>query len=615
LTAVLWWYETGVVGDVEADLRERLRQVGLADRADELFDLAVLSIRFRGRGEERLATMLTRPPAPVWGLGSSITAIAGSYHNLALRGDGTVVGWGENRVGQVGDGTSRYRRAPVRVVDLVDVAAVSVGEAHSLALTERGGVVAWGRNEWGELGDGTLTSSGSPAGVGGLERGVVAVAAGDFHSLALTVDGAVLAWGLNSAGEVGRDYIPAGPVAVPELQRGVRAIAAGGYHSLALTEDGTVLAWGMAGMPGLGEFGGFDLSRPPYIARPAPVSGLPRGIQQVAAGKRHSLALTSSGGVFAWGDGHSGQLGDGARENRYPAVEVSGLSSGVRAIAAGYNCSYSISGDGALLSWGWNFEGQLGDGGTDDRLAPAPVAALHGTAAAISDRLALMDDRSVRAWGGEYPADQLGTGARLELGSTKLGGRPDLRQRSRWPSRGGRPLAFVAQIDLAQLAPLDPSGLLPPSGLLSFFYGDPAGPLEPESCAVIFTEPGAQLSRRDFPDALPDDAHYATVALEPELELTLPPRPPTFLTDQERDAYQWELDELADQPRHRMLGHPDPVQNDPRQADAELVVLQIDADEGARMTWGDIGRLYYLIQPTDLKARRFQASRCELQSH
>ncbi len=591
----------------EAHLRARLQQAGLAHHADALLELAWPSIRLEGEHEASKETFV-RPPASVWGLEGGVKAVAGSYHNLALREDGTVVAWGQNGAGQLGDGSRKHRRAPVSVRDLTDITAIAAGPGHSLALTSSGGVFAWGSIQWGELG-----RANAPVPVPGLDSGVVAIAAGDNHSLALRGDGAVVAWGLGAAGLLGIDNIPDRPVSVPGLERNIIAIAAGLYHSLALSADGTVLAWGMAGTDGLGEFGPVDLSRPPSVSGPAPVEGLPADIQAIAAAHEHNLALTSDGAVLAWGQGIFGQLGDGASENRYPAVQVSGLSAGVRAIAAGRSCSFAIRDDGALLSWGLNREGQLGDGDTTDRSVPGPVPALRGVAA-VSRRLALMDEGSVRAWGGEYPADELAADARLDLAATKLGGRPDLRVRSRWPAREGRPLSFVAQIDLAQVAPLDNSGLLPRAGLLSFFYGDPEGPLQPELCEVVFSEPGTPLRRREFPDELSDQERYAALALRPQPELTLPPAPPSFLSEEELDAYQWKLEELAPGPRHRLLGHPDLVQDDPRD-DAHALLLQVDSEDAARMTWGDLGRLYYLISPADLRAGRFEASRCVLQSH
>ncbi len=604
------------MGDTEAELRDRLAVVGLGDRADALIELALPSIGLRSEAEP-VGEVLGRPPAAVWGLGTGVTAIAGGGGNLALRDDGTVVGWGYNDRGGLGDGSTKFRRSPVAVCDITDVTAIATGLGHSVALSSSGAVLAWGLNRNGQLGDGTYTDSHTPVPVSGLDRDVIAVAAGEDVSLALTSAGSVVGWGHSPAVEMAREPTA---IRVPGLERGIVAVAAGRYHRLALIADGTVLAWGFARSSALGiqpaEPGGA-----PYVYGPARVEGLPAGIRAIAAGMEHCLALTAEGSVFAWGENSSGALGDGTNQRRYRPVAVRGLDGGVRAIAAGWGCSYALTDDGAVVSWGWNFDGKLGDGSptkgpngmTPHRVAPGPVPALRKGVAAISDCVALMSDGSVRAWGGEYEPDEHGADARLGLAATKLGGRPDLRARSRWPTRAGRPLAFVAQVDLAELAPLDRSARLPPAGLLSFFYSDPAGPLEPELGEVILSEPGSPLSRREFPDGLPDHARYRAVALQPELQLTLPPQPPPLLSDQEQDAYKYDLDELTPGPRHRMLGHPGLVQHDPREADTLL--LQVDSDDAASMMWGDVGRLYYVIGLEDLRAQRFSASRCVLQSH
>ena len=606
------------MADAETALRDRLMQVGLARHADALLELSVPAIRLHGEREPS-GQRLGRPPAAVWGLGGGVTAVAGGHHKLALRDDGTVAAWGENGAGQLGDGTRKHRRSAVQVRDAADVIAIAVGQGHSLALTSAGGVLAWGLNQWGALGDGTRTNRHTPVPVQGLERGVIAIAAGENVSLALTSDGSVFGWGLNPLLAPGDAH--AAPIRCPGLE-GIIAIAAGGTERLALTAEGTVVAWGSSPSDLSGT--GRCLGPARWGSAPGPVDGVPTAVVAIASGNAHSLALTTAGAVFAWGQGHLGALGDGTGENRYPPVQVSGLGEGVRAIAAGYGCSYAVTNDGAVLAWGWNHDGRLGDGSPTEqangtapvRLAPAPVPALRGSVAALSEFLALMDDGSVCAWGGEYQPDEHGADARLDLAATKLGGRPDLRHRSRWPSRDGQALPFVAQIDLAQVAPLDRHGLLPRAGLLSFFRGDPSGPLEPDVCAVVFNEPGSPLSRREFPDELPDHQRYRAIALKPEADLTLPPEPPPFLTEDERDTYQWKLvEELTPRPRHRILGHPDPVQRDPRADSDAVVLLQIDSDDGAQMTWGDVGRVYFLIPLDDLRRKAFEASRCELQSH
>lgn len=209
--------------------------------------------------------------------------------------------WGDNRFGQLGDGTSRSSEVPVRVSPLTGLTravAIAAGGSHSLALAPDGSVWAWGGNDQGQLGSATVGGSETPLRVAGLGR-ALAVAAGSAHSLALGEDGTVWAWGANREGQLGdgslRDTAHpvqvgggAGPLA------GVVAIAAGGRHSLALREDGTVWAWGAneGGQLGEGERSPAEL--------PARVE-LPEAILAIGAGPRSSLALDRDGGLWAWG--------------------------------------------------------------------------------------------------------------------------------------------------------------------------------------------------------------------------------------------------------------------------------------------------------------------------
>ncbi|MDQ6776079.1 MAG: hypothetical protein M3071_07645, partial [Actinomycetota bacterium] len=234
---------------------------GLGNMVDALVGLAATSIGLRTHAvRER---MLIRAAATVWGVERAV-AIASSYHRLVLREDGTVIAWGENRAGQVGDGTTKLHRSPVAVA-LAEIVAICAGGEHSLALTATGGVVAWGSNDFGQLGDGTRTDRLTPTPVAGLERDVVAIAAGNRCSLALLASGSVLAWGLNVVGEIGVDHARLTPCPVPGLEREIVAVAAGEYHNLALTSAGVVLAWGMSDTAGLGVFSFFDVSRPVHL--------------------------------------------------------------------------------------------------------------------------------------------------------------------------------------------------------------------------------------------------------------------------------------------------------------------------------------------------------------
>jgi alpha-tubulin suppressor-like RCC1 family protein len=192
-------------------------------------------------------------------------------------------------------------------------------------------VKCWGGNFSGQLGDGTTTASSTPVDVIGLGSRVVAVATGDRHTCALTSTGALLCWGSNSVGQLGdgttTDHLA--PVAVSGLTGGVVAVAAGGSHTCALTMSGGVKCWGLSLVGQLGD--GTTAER----HTPVDVVGLASGVRAIAAGEGHTCAVTLAGGAKCWGDNTSGQLGDGTRSNRSTPVDVSGLTSGVSAVTAG----------------------------------------------------------------------------------------------------------------------------------------------------------------------------------------------------------------------------------------------------------------------------------------
>jgi alpha-tubulin suppressor-like RCC1 family protein len=224
---------------------------------------------------------------------------AGGGHALVLKRDQTVWAWGANGSGQLGDGTTLDRSAPVPVRGLGSVSAVAGGGSHSLALEADGSLWAWGANDSGQLGDGTTIPSASPVQVGGMGGAVVsAVSGGSAHSFALTVDGTVWAWGANGAGQLGDGTTAqrTAPVRVTGLTAAfITAISGGTDHSLALDDGGTVWAWGANDAGQLGD--GTTTSR----ITPAPVTGL-TNVTAIAATNRRSFALKDDGTVWVWGD-------------------------------------------------------------------------------------------------------------------------------------------------------------------------------------------------------------------------------------------------------------------------------------------------------------------------
>ncbi|MFD0275036.1 hypothetical protein ACFVHB_14210 [Kitasatospora sp. NPDC127111] len=344
-------------------------------------------------------------------LQDAIAVSAGDTQGVALRADGTVVTWGNNYTGKLGDGTTIDRTTPVQVCapftcdgPLTDVVAVSAGYLHTVALRKDGTVVAWGNNLNDQIGDGTNTDRAVPVyvcAVGDCSQplsDVVAVSAGYTHTLALLSDGSVVAWGNNGIGQLGDGTTTASPVPVrvcgtPDCTSyltGVTALAAGASHSMALRADGTVVAWGDNSSGQLGDGTTTNRLGPVpvcAIGATAPCASYLNGVTGIAAGNSHSLALVSGGFVRAWGYNFSGQLGDGTNTNRTTPVRVCAPGvptpcgtylSGVSAVAAGSNAVHSMAvrSNSTAVTWGYNAYGQLGDGTTTSRNKPVQVCAV-----------------------------------------------------------------------------------------------------------------------------------------------------------------------------------------------------------------------------------------------
>ncbi|WP_158566894.1 RCC1 domain-containing protein [Actinomadura craniellae] len=224
-------------------------------------------------------------PQRVPGLANVVDVEAGSRFVLALRGDGTVWGWGASPVGQLGLGYAvPWVGSPVQVPGLHAIVDIAAGNGHGLAVRADGTVFAWGYGQWGQLGDGMSGNRLSPTPVPGL-GGVRSVAAGAFHSLALRPDGTVWSWGNNDGGQLGNDTFTS-PIRTPVhmVASGVAEIAAGDFSSHLRLADGTVRSCGYNYDGQLGD--GTTTRR----GVPVPVHGLTR-VRQIAAGSSHVLAV------------------------------------------------------------------------------------------------------------------------------------------------------------------------------------------------------------------------------------------------------------------------------------------------------------------------------------
>ena len=176
------------------------------------------------------------------------------------------------------------------------------------------------------------------------------------------------------------------------------AVVAGLGHTCALTRSGGVMCWGYNTHDELGD------GKTPNSTTPVPVSGLASGVTAIAAGLRNTCAITREGGAKCWGAIYFGALGDGTTTRHATPVDVAGLRSGVKAISAGGDDGCAITGSGGAKCWGSNFQGQLGDGTTIDRATPVDVSGLSSGATAIASGLSVRTcvvagDGRVMCWG------------------------------------------------------------------------------------------------------------------------------------------------------------------------------------------------------------------------
>jgi len=270
-------------------------------------------------------TINRNSPVRVTGFGGGDTAVlvsAGSAHTCVLLSSGLVKCWGDNSSGQLGNGTTTDSLTPVTVSGLpANISSISSGNMHNCVLGTSGGVKCWGRNSDGQLGDGTTATRTTPVDVTGLSSSVSEISAKNNHSCALLTDGSMKCWGDNSTGQLG-DGTGADrliPVNVTGIGTGVQKIAAGNWHTCALTTSGSVKCWGLNTYGELGDGTNIDSNTP------VSVTGLGGGVVSVAGGGWHTCAVMDTGRAKCWGYNLYGQLGDGSTVNSNIPVYVSGF--------------------------------------------------------------------------------------------------------------------------------------------------------------------------------------------------------------------------------------------------------------------------------------------------
>ncbi len=374
--------------------------------------------------------------------GTSFTQVAeGGYtfigtndFSLALSSSGALYAWGYDGQGELGDASTSESNVPAKVAAGAipagtTIKQIAAGEENALAIGSNGKAYAWGSEVAGQLGNGSNSSyTDVPVAVsaGAIPAGatLTQVAAGSFSGFALSSAGNVYAWGAGSEGDLGdgsssESDVPVA-VAAGAIPAGTRMVqvAADNANGYALSSTGHVYAWGVGDSDELGDNSGAGSDVPVAVAAGAIPPGV--AITQIATGNQFVIALSSSGKVYAWGNGSGGDLGDGSTANAPAPVAVSAgaIPAGTRIIqvAASAGNGYAVSSTGAVYAWGGNSVGELGNGAVASATSDVPVAvslpagttidALAASGGGATHELAIVGDLGVST--GSLPAGTVG---------------------------------------------------------------------------------------------------------------------------------------------------------------------------------------------------------------
>ena len=364
--------------------------------------------------------------------GKSFTYVAAGWlHSCGLVSDATVKCWGENTKGELGDGSVTMAVSPAAEVTdanaaIINVISISAGKQVSCAVLTGETVKCWGKGASWMLGNSNQTDVSRAVTVMTVMQnvstpltGVTAVSVGGNHVCAVLADRTVRCWGWNNANQMGNGTTIAAKYATTIV--GITdaiAVSANNQHSCALLSTGRVTCWGSdGGTGGLGTGTALQTNSGPKVVVP----GINDAIS-VSAGWAHSCAALTVGKVYCWGNGGSGQLGNGSNYSTNTPVEVVGIANAT-SVTAGYLHSCARLQDGTVKCWGYNGPyGALGNDSTSQSASPVVVTGINNAisvSAYGNSTCAALSDGTAQCWG-DYNAGQLGNGIRSRAATAPL---------------------------------------------------------------------------------------------------------------------------------------------------------------------------------------------------
>lgn len=286
----------------------------------------------------------------------------GFYNSAVVKMDGSLWMWGNNEYGQLGDGTTTNRSEPVKVME--DVKSISLAESwdlYSAAIKTDGSLWMWGNNRYGQLGDGTTTNRKKPIKIlEGVKSVSLAGSLEGYFSAAIKTDGSLWTWGGNSHGQLG-DGTTTNRTEPIKVLEGVKSISLNSYSSVAIKTDESFWMWGST------RYG--QLEDGTITSRSEPVKVM-EGVKSVSLAVYGGAVIKTDGSLWTWGDNRYGQLGDGTTTDRNELVKV---MEDVKSILLKSNSVAAVKTDGNLWMWGDNGDGQLGNGTTTRQRTPIKI--------------------------------------------------------------------------------------------------------------------------------------------------------------------------------------------------------------------------------------------------
>ena len=310
-----------------------------------------------------------------------VQVASGLVSVCALRAEGTVLCWGSNGKGQLGDGTTTAHATPALVPGLSDVVEIVSSHEYVCARRKSGTVACWGDNAHGQLGDGTTENRASPVDVKGITQ-ATQIAVGLDHTCAVsTLAGAVSCWGHNNVGQVGAISLGENVTTPTAIVGSLLAaeVRASVLYTCARVAPGDLMCWGA-------NSGNVFLADAPStveIFGPTKIPGV-SNVASLALGDDHACVVEVDGTVLCWGANASGALGLGTDDKDLhqptPVPAIKGakkLTSSLSSIGIASGGAPSCALDGtSVYCWGPNAEGQLGDGTTTVHTSPTKVVGL-----------------------------------------------------------------------------------------------------------------------------------------------------------------------------------------------------------------------------------------------